>query len=307
MNMSMKKISNYTLLVLFACAVAGLWQACSDDTDQTIANPQVKAFTPAAGGPVNTYVKITGNFFGLAKPSVVKFNGVEATVVSTSASNANTLYALVPAGASSGKITVSVDGHEGSTADNFAVTAGTPAPGIISFDPTKGNGADPTTVTITGVNFAPVAIGNVVVFKGSDETALDDKTATVTEASATSLKVIVPVGARGGKISVTASGLTGTSEADFATPAPTVASFTPTYSIVGSTVVITGTNFSKKVTSNVVYFNGVQAAVPDKVEVDEKNEANKLTVIVPLGATTGKISVAVDGVMGVSKDDFTVN
>jgi hypothetical protein len=304
MNISMKKIINYTLLVLFATSVAGLWQACSDDTDQTVANPQVKTFTPASGGPVNTYVKITGNFLGGTKPTVVKFNGVDAEVISA---NANAVYVLVPAGASTGKITVNVDGHEGSTTESFAVTAGTPAPGIISFDPSSGNGADETTVTIKGVNFNTSVLANEVTFKGSGDTPADDMVATITSATATELKVKVPAGARTGKIEVKANGLTGTSESDITVPVPTISSFTPNFTIEGGTVVITGTNFSKVPENNVVYFGGVQAGPSVKVEVDDKNEANKLTVIVPPGAVSGKIIVSIDGVEGESKDDFTVN
>jgi hypothetical protein len=47
-------------------------------------------------------------------------------------------------------------------------------------------------------------------------------------------------------------------------------------------------------------FNGVEATVSEA-------SASSLTVIVPAGATTGKVSVAVDGKTGTSGDNFTVN
>jgi hypothetical protein len=288
----MKKITNYTLLLLLAGTLAGIWQACSGDEDQTIANPQVKSFTPATGGPVGTYVVISGTFFSTTQETVVEFNGVKATPISVSTS---TITTTVPAGATSGKITVSVGGHEGATASDFAVTSGTPKPVILGFDPSTGLGADAKVVTITGLNFGTTPVSNTVTFLGSPETAADDLTAVVTEASATTLKVKVPPGARTGKITIAANALAqgeGSSDAEFAVPAPTVTGFTPTYSIVGSTVTITGTNFSSVPEENIVEFNGTQAATPINVS------STSLTVVVPAGATTGDIWVTVDGQTG---------
>jgi hypothetical protein len=288
----MKKISNYTFLLLVTCAMAGIWQACSSDEDQTIADPQVKSFTPATGGPVGTYVVISGTFFSTTQETVVEFNGVKATPISVTTS---TITTTVPAGASSGKITVSVGGHEGATAADFAVTAGTPKPVILGFDPSTGLAADAKVVTITGLNFSTTPANNIVTFLGSPETAADDFTATVTEATATSLKAIVPTGARSGKITIESNGLAqgeGSSSTDFAVPAPTVTGFSPDYSIVGSTVTITGTNFSTVPEENIVEFNGIQTETPINVS------STSLTVLVPAGATTGDIWVTVDGQIG---------
>lgn len=277
----MKKTTNYTLLILFALAIAGTWQACSDE-DQTTADPQVKTFTPEGGGPVGTYVVISGNFFSpKADENVVKFNGVDAKVISSTIS---TITTTVPAGASSGNISVSVKGHEGATPASFAVTAGTPAPVILGFDPKTGFGSEGTTVTITGLNFGTTPVANVIKFNGV--------TATITEATATSLKATVPVGARTGKLTVTSNALAqgvGSSDTDFAVPGPSVSKFTPTYSIQGSTVEITGENFSETAAKNIVTFNGVAADEPINVT------KTSLTVIVPPGATTGSLKVTVDG------------
>jgi uncharacterized protein (TIGR03437 family) len=49
-----------------------------------------------------------------------------------------------------------------------------------------------------------------------------------------------------------------------------------------------------------VKFNGVTATVSEA-------SATSLTVIVPEGATTGKVSVTVDEKTGTSSDSFTVN
>lgn len=84
-----------------------------------------------------------------------------------------------------------------------------------------------------------------------------------------------------------------------ATPAPTIISFTPTSGAVGTTVTITGTNFSTTPASNIVQFNGVAAVV-------SASTATSITVVVPAGATSGKISVTVNGMTATSTNDFTV-
>lgn len=82
-------------------------------------------------------------------------------------------------------------------------------------------------------------------------------------------------------------------------PVPTITSFTPASGPVGATVTITGTNFSTTPASNIVQFNGVTAVV-------SASTATSITVVVPAGATAGKISVAVDGNTATSSTDFTV-
>lgn len=85
-----------------------------------------------------------------------------------------------------------------------------------------------------------------------------------------------------------------------ATPtSPTISSINPTSGLVGSSVVITGTNFSPLLANNTVRFNGVQATVTNA-------SSTSLTVTVPPGATTGFITVTVGGLNGNSGSNFTV-
>ncbi|MCG8608250.1 DNRLRE domain-containing protein, partial [bacterium] len=80
------------------------------------------------------------------------------------------------------------------------------------------------------------------------------------------------------------------------TPVPVIASFVPTSGIVGDSVTISGQNFGG-VTA--VTFNGFSAAITS-------NTGSELVVLVPSGATTGRIEVTnADGV-GESGSDFTV-
>ena len=81
--------------------------------------------------------------------------------------------------------------------------------------------------------------------------------------------------------------------------APSITDFSPAEGVVGTTVTITGTNFSTTVSSNTVTFNGTTATVTAAT-------ATQLTVTVPTGATTGKISVTVSGNTATSTSSFTV-
>ncbi|WP_343037782.1 DUF3500 domain-containing protein, partial [Pseudoxanthomonas gei] len=69
---------------------------------------------------------------------------------------------------------------------------------------------------------------------------------------------------------------------------------------MGTSVVITGTNFSTTPASNTVTFNGVAATVSAAT-------GTSLTVAVPAGATTGKLVVTVGSNTVASTSDFTVS
>ena len=76
-----------------------------------------------------------------------------------------------------------------------------------------------------------------------------------------------------------------------------ITSFTPAEGTKGTTVTITGTNFGNTVAENSVTFNGVVANVTAAT-------ANSLTVTVPKGAGSGKVSVHAGNKTVNSTDDF---
>jgi len=87
---------------------------------------------------------------------------------------------------------------------------------------------------------------------------------------------------------------------DPSTPkAPVITSFSPVSGTPGTTVVITGTGFSKTASENVVTFNDVIATV-------SSSTATSITVVVPETATTGKISVTNATLTATSATDFEV-
>lgn len=81
--------------------------------------------------------------------------------------------------------------------------------------------------------------------------------------------------------------------------APTITGFTPASGVVGTSVTISGTNFSSTLSSNTVKFNGTTASL-------SSGNATQLIATVPSGASTGKISVTVGSNTATSSGDFTI-
>jgi YD repeat-containing protein len=82
-------------------------------------------------------------------------------------------------------------------------------------------------------------------------------------------------------------------------PGPVILNFTPSRGPVTTKVTIQGRGFSTNLIENTVRFNGTSAQVLSAT-------VTTLVVTVPMGATTGKITVTVNGVTVPSSQDFTV-
>ncbi|MBL0744139.1 IPT/TIG domain-containing protein [Chryseolinea lacunae] len=153
-------------------------------------------------------------------------------------------------------------------------------PAILAINPTEGNvGSE---VTITGSNFSATSGNNAVTFSGVP--------ATVLSATETTLVAKVPANATTGPVAVTVNGHTATGP-EFKVLTATalaISSIEPTSGVAGIEVTLTGTGFSGTAASNVVKINGVQAEV-------KTASATQLVIIVPASATTGEITVAVNG------------
>lgn len=223
--------------------------------------PTIGSFAPGSGA-IGASVVITGtNFTGATS---VKFNGVTATFVVDSATQ---ITATVPAGATSGKISVTTTASCSATsAVNFVVII---APTITSFTPTGGCAG--TSVVITGTNLDSVT---GVSFNGTPA-------ASFTLGSPTQLTAVAPVGVATGTISVTNAAGTGTSASSFTLITTSVSSFSPTSGPAGTNVTITGTAFSGTTS---VTFNGTSA-------IFVVNTDTEIIATVPAGATSGVITV----------------
>ncbi|HRK53538.1 MAG TPA: IPT/TIG domain-containing protein [Cyclobacteriaceae bacterium] len=249
--------------------------------------PNIVSLAPDIG-PVGTAVTITGNFFSTTlSENIVRFNGAVATIT---AATTTSVTAIVPSGASTGIVTLRVGCYTGASPTNFNVTTGSIS--ITNFTPLSGSIG--TTVTITGTNFSTTPSNNIVMFNGTS--------AVVTASTTTSITCTVPASATTGKISVTVAGNTATSANDFtiqATSSHTITNFSPTSGPIGTTVTISGTNFSTIPSENTVMFNGTIATVLACT-------TNSIITAVPSGATSGKITVTLSGNIATSALDFTI-
>lgn len=279
------KVRYFTLrpsVILLSAALSMFAVSCGDDSESTGPAPVISDFTPTSGLPGAT-VTITGeNFSKTAAQNIVSFNGAPATVISATESS---LEVLVPEGATTGPISVTVNGAKATSSSSFTVLNTT----ITSFSPTSG--VVGTEVTISGNNFSTIASENVVKFNGAE--------AEVTAATATSLKVIVPEDASDGKITVAIHGKVTTSANDFTIAELEVTETFPPIAAEGITVKISGNNFSPIAEYNIVEFGGVEATVTDVSE-------DWITVVVPSGATTGPLTVTVGSQTVTALDEFEV-
>lgn len=237
--------------------------------------PSIASFNPT-NGVVGASVTINGNNFNSS--SAVKFNGVSSdfTILSNSQ-----IAATVPAGATTGKISVTnLDGTATSLNDFVVLNP----PTISSFSPTSG-----------GVGASVTILGNH--FTGATSVTFNNVSASFNIDSNTQIRATVPAGATSGLVSVTNAAGAGISAKSFVvTFAPVINSFTPASGLVGSVVTITGNNFNG---ANAVNFNGVSASFA----IDANTQ---IRTTVPPAATTGKISVTNSDGAAQSVSDFNV-
>ena len=180
--------------------------------------------------------------------------------------------------------------------------------GVSSFTPTSG--VVGATVTIRGKLFSETATDNTVVFLGAEGDNADNAAATVSAATATSLTVSVPPDAKTGKISVMVGTAADTSEMSFRVLDPNVLAITginPTSAAVGTSVTISGQNFSTTAAENTVTFLGdINDNSDNQQATVSAATTTSLTVRVTTGAKTGKISVMVGTAADTSDASFTV-
>jgi streptogramin lyase len=156
-------------------------------------SPVAPAITNIQPNPaaVGTSVTITGTNFGATQGgSTVTFNGTTASPTSWSATS---ITALVPVGATTGNVVVTVGGL---ASNGYSFTVSPPAPDITNIQPNPATVG--TSVTITGTNFGATQGGSTVTFNGT--------TASPTSWGATSITVPVPTGATTGDVVVTVGG-----------------------------------------------------------------------------------------------------
>ncbi len=236
--------------------------------------PVVASFTPTSG-PVGSTVVITGaNFTGA---TYVRFNGASTSFTVNSATQ---ITATVPSKGSTGTISVTTKLGTGTSSGVFTYVI---PPTITSFTPTSGIAG--SKVTITGTNFT-----------GATYVRFNGASTSFTVVSATKITATVPSLGSSGSISVTTPSGTATSSATFTyLYLPTITSFTPTSGKAGTSVVITGANFTG---ATFVRFNGASTSFT-------VNSSTQITAKAPTKGSTGPISVTTNVGTGTSTGTFT--
>jgi hypothetical protein len=260
--------------------------------------PTITSVTPSTASD-DCEVTIIGTNFQTSPATAVKFGGVDGTgeTIDSSTQMEVTIPSTGGVGDNTSAPVVASNGVDNSAP--FAFTTGPEAacPGAPTFSPSSGIVGSTVTIsgtfnsTVTGVRFHTSSL------------------VTPTNASTTGATAVVPAGATTGPIHVYTAAGQKTSTTNFTVtpvPAPTISSFTPAFGPVGTSVKITGTNFSGTIsgasfTTSSVKFNTTTATS------FTVNSATQITATVPTGATTGKISVTTPGGTATSATNFTVS
>ncbi|MHB9007987.1 MAG: S8 family serine peptidase [Limisphaerales bacterium] len=289
--------------------------------------PTISGFSPPSGAP-GASVTITGaNFTGA---TAVRFNGVTAAFTVNSALQ---ITALVPANATSGPLEVSGPAGSAVSATEFAVvnapandafagarlltgnsgsvsgrntdaskeanepahagnpggrsiwyTWTAPANGLWAFD-TVGSAFDTVLAVYTGNGVAALTL----VTGNDDSSSGTSSRVSFNAVSGTAYRIAVD-GRNGDSGNATLNWA-------FTPNPPSITSFAPSSGDIGSTVVLTGLNFTG---ATGVRLNGVL------VSAFTVNSATQLTLTVPLGVNTGPFSVTTPNGTAVSPQAFIV-
>ena len=220
MMRDLKKSMPLLVNAVIVYALLMLVNSCSPEEEQPPA-PVITTFSPAVGlaayeDTPGTTVTISGkNFSSNLSAIELQFNGTQATLISATKTE---LVARVPGEATTGKISVTVNGKTVSSVSDFAII---PQPTITTFYTSGFKGA---IISIHGTNFSTTPANNEVRFNGTP--------ALVTSATAIELQVKVPDDATNGRITVTVNNATAKTSSDFTVRVPVVFQLQP-YSTPG--------------------------------------------------------------------------
>jgi ribosomal protein S12 len=237
-------------------------------TDALHILPRLSSFSPASG-KAGAAVTLYGS--GLANATSVRFNGVDATITSDTATQ---VKVLAPAAATTGPITITTPEGTAASSASFKVL-----PSILALTPGAGSAGDEIEISgggftnVTGVRFNGVADAGFVV------------------ESSTRISGHIPAGAQTGHVTV--STLAGSSSSPRSLLVlPSIDSFTPSSSSAGGHVTISGRSF---LGATSVKIGGVGAGF----HIDSPT---RITATVPSNAGTGPISITSAGGTATSTD-----
>jgi hypothetical protein len=211
---------------------------------QGSATPVILSFSPKSGGSLDEVV-LSGQHMGTGlNTSSVTIGDAICKVLSVSNEE---IRFQVPAVYNSGNypIKLKVADKPVTSTENFLLEG----PIIQSISPASGPAG--TIVTISGSGFATEPNNNLVYF--------GDIPASITSATATQLKVIVPSHntAEDKVVSVVKNQIKGISPTPFTLTGPVIISFTPTSGESGTRITINGSGFSTNPLENIVSINSL--------------------------------------------------
>ncbi|PIS29178.1 hypothetical protein COT42_06040 [Candidatus Saganbacteria bacterium CG08_land_8_20_14_0_20_45_16] len=259
----------------------------SNSLDFTV-RPYIYGLVPDTGA-VGDPVTINGTALGANIPNVaVSFNGTEATV---STVNHTSLVTEVPAGATSGPLTVTVNGQPSNT-PSFTVVGAT-EPVVTGINPNQSEQGQTLTVTISGTNTNWSGdLASSVTFSG---TGITVNSASATNATTVSANITIAAGATVGARTVTVTGASGSATFTVnakTAPTPVISGVLPASAYVGQTIVINGANLGTQEGTSTITIGGVTGHPTAWGE-------NQITLAVPAGVSgTAAIAITVNGVTG---------
>ncbi len=245
--------------------------------------PAITAISPATGA-VGTPVTITGT--GLMDgggSGIVTFNGTPATILSQSSTS---IQVNVPAGATSGPVSVHANSNTVKSFSTFTVTG---LQAISGISPNYGSPA--ALIKITGTNFGAT--------QGSSTVTVGGPPSFVISWSNTTISIQVPSKAATGNIVANAVGGSSNGAPFTFFPYPAIGGLSATSGPVGTPVTITGTGLMDGGGNGSVTFNGTLATILSQ-------SSTSIQVNVPPGATSGPVRVHANGNTVTSPTNFTV-
>lgn len=246
-------------------------QASNGVVFTVVAPPAITSLNPASGIVGQTVTIAGANFGATQASSTVRFNGVAA---SASAWSNTSITTMVPAGATSGPVVVTVNGQD-SNGVPFTVI---PPPSVTTLTPAAARVGD--AVSIAGADFGAAQGTSTVRFNGT--------LAAVTSWSDTTIVAPVPANATTGPLTVTVNGQTSAGVLFTVLAPPHITQALPSSASFGQGVTLKGSGFGLQQGSSTVTFNGTIAAVTAWSDTT-------IDTIVPAAATSGPLVVTVGG------------
>lgn len=251
--------------------------------------PVISTFSPTRGERGAT-VAINGrNFSNIASENRVFFSSIEAVITSATSTK---LVVMVPEGAETGKISITVNEMAVASTSNFTVLLEPIITGLSHYTGIRGS-----EIKIMGSNFSTVASENKIKFASGITTA---KTSTSTE-----LTVIVPGSATSGFIAVSVNGFEVSGPEFIVILPPVIFGFSTTSLLPGDLLTISGSNFDDDYSRNVVILSAANIEYP--VEIIS-GTASELQVSIPESMTANSYIVkVVSKQQAVSRGTLNVN